>query len=149
MTDRLKTRTGSLTIQRYGTPGETLVIVSKTADPRASAVIVPTAELLAMIDRSDPYAMRSYLRERSDLIDAPDESCSTLEDMLPADLAAEAARYRVPDVPEADSTEDVDEHPEPDPIERRLYVIDRLARSLRAGTDAELVTALADWVLDR
>lgn len=111
MTDRIKTHTGTLHIQRSSDPDKTFVMVTKTADASVAGITVPTAELLAAIDRADPHAMRSYLRERSDLIDAPDESCSTLEDMLPANLADEAARYRIDAVPEADSSEDVDERP--------------------------------------
>lgn len=57
-----------------------------------SNVVIPAAELLAMIDRAAPDAMRAYLRET-----APE---------VIADL------YR-PELPEADSPEDVDEHPEP------------------------------------
>ncbi|MGP5715691.1 hypothetical protein ACTXO9_07345 [Brachybacterium tyrofermentans] len=115
----------------------------------SSVVEIPTVELLAMIDRADPDAMRSYLRERSDLIDAPDESCSTLEDMLPADLAVEAARYRVADVPEADSTEDTDERVPPrealltDAQERRLYLIEQLTKTLPADESP----ALAQWII--
>lgn len=116
--------------------------------PAHISITVATSALLAAIDAADPDAMRAYLRERSDLIDAPDDSCSTLEDMLPADLAAEAARYRIDAVPEVDSPEDVDEHLAP-VIERRLHVIERLAKILRAGTDAVEVCTLADWVIDR
>ena len=57
-----------------------------------SGMFIPAAELLAMIDAADPDAMRAYLRET-----APE---------VIADL------YR-PEIPEADSPEDVDEHPEP------------------------------------
>lgn len=56
------------------------------------SVVIPAGKLLAMIDRASPDAMRAYLRET-----APE---------VIADL------YR-PEIPEADSPEDVDEHPEP------------------------------------
>lgn len=56
------------------------------------AIALPTTALLAMIDTVAPDAMRAYLRET-----APE---------VIADL------YR-PEIPEADSPEDVDEHPEP------------------------------------
>lgn len=94
-------------------------------------MFIPTAELLAMIDAADPDAMRAYLRET-----APE---------VIADL------YR-PEIPEADSPEDVDEHAVielSDDIDTRLHVIERLAKILRAGTDAVEVCTLADWVIDR
>ena len=59
------------------------------------SMFVPTARLLAMIDLEDPDAMRAYLRET-----APE---------VIADL------YR-PEIPEADSPEDVDERRHFDPL---------------------------------
>lgn len=112
-------------------------------------VMVPTLALLAMIDRAAPEMMRAYLRERSDLMDSPDESCSTLEDMLPADLAVEAARYRIDAVPEAGAPEDVDERVPArealltDAQERRLYLIEQLTKTL----PAEESLALAHWII--
>lgn len=82
-------------------------------------VMLPTLALLAMIDRAAPDMMRAYLRET---------------------------------VPEADSPEDVDEHAVielSDDIDTRLHIIERLAKILRAGTDAVEVCTLADWVMDR
>lgn len=124
---------------KYGT----LTVRTTTADDRISLLItnpshgsvlgltVPTAALLAAIDAHDPDAMRAYLRET-----APE---------VIADL------YR-PEIPEADSPEDVDEHAVielSDDIDTRLHVIERLAKILRAGTDAVEVCTLADWVIDR
>ena len=99
-----------------------------------------------MIDRLDSEALRAYLRERSDLIDAPDESCSTLEDMLPADLAAEAARYRAADVPEADSSEDVDERPAPATTER-LALLGQI-RDLYPNLPPSRHIGVVHWLLE-
>lgn len=112
-------------------------------------VVLDTHKLLALIDAAAPESMRGYLRERSDLMDSPDESCSTLEDMLPADLAAEAARYRIDAAPEADSPEDIDERVPPrealltDAQERRLYLIEQLTKTL----PADEAPALAHWII--
>lgn len=82
-----------------------------------SIVTVPTSRLLAMIDTIDPDALRAYLRERSDLIDAPD----------PIDA-----------VPEADSPEDVDESPEHviTVTPEALDAAEQLGRYVRAIGDA-------------
>lgn len=63
------------------------------------SVVIPAAELLAMIDRAAPDAMRAYLRET-----APE----VIADLYrPAPAAAE----HLDAVPEADSPEDTDERP--------------------------------------
>lgn len=56
-----------------------------------------TMKLLAMIDTIDPDAMRAYLRE-------------TVERTFLENMGVPAVEH---EVPEADSPEDVDEHPEP------------------------------------
>lgn len=110
-----------------------------SGDGHELSMFVPTARMLAMIDAEDPDAMRAYLRET-----APE----VIADLYrPAPAAADHFDY-LDNIPEADTPEDVDERPASG-VEGRLYVIERLARVLRDGTDAELVTALADWVLDR
>ena len=68
------------------------------------SVVIPAAELLAMIDRAAPDAMRAYLRET-----APE----VIADLYrPAPAAADHFDYLDPEIPEADSPEDVDELPE-------------------------------------
>lgn len=75
-------------------------------------MFIPTAELLAMIDAADPDAMRAYLRET-----APE---------VIADL------YR-PEIPEADSPEDVDERPD---IDQARAAGEQLGKMMRAFGDA-------------
>lgn len=92
MTDLQTSRTGVLTVR----PGSAFSAIQpdciEVAVPGEVSVVVETFDLLGMIDAADPDAMRAYLRET-----APE---------VIADL------YR-PEIPEADSPEDVDEHPEP------------------------------------
>lgn len=83
-------------------------------------MFVPTARLLAMIDTEDPDALRSYLRERSDYLDSPDE--------LPI-----AERRLCDPIPEADSPEDTDE---PDPVEQLRESGRQLGAAWRAFTEA-------------
>lgn len=95
-------------------------------DDRLPVILcIPAPRLLAMIDRLDPDAMRAYLRETSE----------TQLDGIDA-VAAE-------DVDEPAVIELSDD------IDTRLHVIERLAKILRAGTDAVEVCTLADWVIDR
>ena len=75
-------------------------------------MFIPTAELLAMIDAADPDAMRAYLRET-----APE---------VIADL------YR-PEIPEADSPEDVDERPD---VDQARAAGEQLGKIMRAFGDA-------------
>ena len=75
-------------------------------------MFVPTARLLAMIDAADPDAMRAYLRET-----APE---------VIADL------YR-PEIPEADSPEDVDERPD---VNQARAAGEQLGKIMRAFGDA-------------
>lgn len=126
-------------VNLYGDPvGEDVLGIFA---PRS--ILIPAAELLAMIDRAAPDAMRAYLRET-----APE----VIADLYrPAPAAADHFDYLDP-VPEADSPEDVDEPAVielSDDIDTRLHVIERLAKILRAGTDAVEVCTLADWVIDR
>ena len=112
-----------LTVEREETLAADLTITLHGHDWSS----IPAYALLAMIDAIAPDAMRAYLRET---IDAE----------------------RLDAVPEADSPEDVDEQAAielSDDIDTRLHVIERLAKILRAGTDAVEVCTLADWVIDR
>lgn len=112
---------------------------------RPGPVAVPTARLLAMIDAADPDAMRAYLRETS-----PD----FVADLLRPDYAdggmTAAAIER--EVPEADSPEDVDEHPDrDDPTERaqldRAWALE-LAHRLFPHAGSLLAVKVAAWVID-
>lgn len=123
-----------------------LSVRTMTPSGSGTTVEIPAAVLLAMIDRLGSDALRAYLRERSDLIDAPDESCATLEDMLPADLAAEAARYRIDAVPEADSPEDVDERPAPATTER-LALLEQI-RDLYPNLPPSRHIGVVHWLLE-
>ena len=109
----------------------------------SESVVIPTARLLAMIDRLDPDAMRAYLRETSETqLDGIDAVAAGISRQIIAER----------EVPEADSPEDIDEPAVielSDDIDTRLHVIERLAKILRAGTDAVEVCTLADWVIDR
>ena len=97
-------------------------------------MFIPTAELLAMIDRADPDAMRAYLRET-----APE----VIADLYrPAPAAAEHFDYlepvkvtpeRLDAVPEADSPEDVDERPD---VDQARAAGEQLGKIMRAFGDA-------------
>ena len=89
MTEHITTPTGTLTVQHAVTAPGHLYVGVKLGDS-FKGVYVSTAELLAVIDAEDTDAMRAYLRET-----APE---------VITDL------YR-PEIPEADSPEDVDEKP--------------------------------------
>lgn len=95
-----------LQLQRSATAPDTLLL--GTADGFAiTAISIPAAELLAMIDRAAPDAMRAYLRET-----APE----VIADLYrPAPAAAEHFDY-LDAVPEADCPEDVDERRLCDPL---------------------------------
>lgn len=117
------------------------------ASGMGAPVMLPISKLLAMIDTTAPDAMRAYLRERSDLMDSPDESRSTLEDMLPADLAAEAARYRIDAVPEADSPEDIDERVRPTPAAAERLALLETVRALYPGTTTKVHREVVEWII--
>lgn len=113
-------------------------------DDRLPVILcIPAPRLLAMIDRLDPDAMRAYLRETSETqLDGIDAVAAGISRQIIAER----------EVPEADSPEDIDEPAVielSDDIDTRLHVIERLAKILRAGTDAVEVCTLADWVIDR
>lgn len=119
------------------------------------SVVIPAAELLAMIDRAAPEAMRAYLRETAPEVIAdlyrPAPDAAEHFDYLDAYLRETA--------PEADSPEDVDERPgRDDPTERaqidRAWAMEHAAAVLGrlvAATGAESgelpVTGYASWIL--
>lgn len=112
-------------------PSTSVVAVRRPSSMIGGTVALPTDRLLAMIDAADPAAMRAYLLETVE----PNLACKHHDE-----------------VPEADSPEDVDGQAVlelTDDIDTRLHVIERLAKVLRAGTDAVEVCTLADWVIDR
>lgn len=152
MTERIKTTTGTLRVR--ATDNRVILTTTKSGPSHESLSIgVPTRDLLAAIDRADPDAMRAYLRETTER-GAITVNVHAVEPDS-ADLARRIERAlneRIDAVPEADSPEDVDEHAVielSDDIDTRLHVIERLAKILRAGTDAVEVCTLADWVIDR
>ena len=100
-----------LHLRRSAIAPDTLFLSTADSDVIAS-ISIPTAELLAMIDAADPDAMRAYLRET-----APE---------VIADL------YR-PEVPEADSPEDVDERPD---VDQARAAGEQLGKIMRAFGDA-------------
>lgn len=110
------------------------------------SVIIPAAELLAMIDTIDPDAMRAYLRETLDHLDRSTGAGiygSPLGILEPVKVTPE----RLDAVPEADSPEDVDEHPELG-VTERLALLERV-RSLYPGgwTSGKHAEILA-WIID-
>jgi hypothetical protein len=112
---------------------------------RTGPVSIPTAELLAMIDRSDPDAMRAYLRET-----APDFVADTLRPDYAEGGVTAALIDR--EVPEADSPEDVDEHRDrDDPTERaqldRAWALE-LAHKLFPHAGSLLAVKVAAWIID-
>lgn len=98
-----------------------------TSHPTCHSILETTA-LLTAIDAADPDAMRAYLRET-----APE---------VITDL------YR-PEIPEADSPEDIDERVPPrealltNAQQRRLYLIEQLTKTL----PADEAPALAHWII--
>lgn len=82
------------------------------------SVVIPAAELLAMIDRLDPDAMRAYLRE-------------TVEH----------------EVPEADSPEDIDERPTPVTADWRLALLEQV-RDLYPNLPPSRHIGVVQWVLE-
>lgn len=123
---------------RPHTDGILLSLLPVRDTPAHVTVPVATGALLAAIDAADPDAMRAYLRET-----APE---------VIADL------YR-PEIPEADSPEDVDEHPDrDDPTERaqldRAWAMERAAEVLgrliavtgAPGGEVQVI-GYASWIL--
>ena len=101
----------------WGLPGHVAVSIecgclSPSGDGHELSLFVPTVRLLAMIDAEVPDAMRAYLRET-----APE---------VIADL------YR-PEIPEADSPEDVDERPD---VDQARAAGEQLGKIMRAFGDA-------------
>lgn len=87
------------------------------------SVVIPAAELLAMIDAADPDAMRGYLREtvteRPGAVASLDGPAADHFDYLDA-------------VPEADSPEDIDK---PDPVDQLRESGRQLGEAWRAFTE--------------
>ena len=92
--------------------GIRLSLIPGRDTPAHVSVPVATSALLAAIDAADPDAMRAYLRET-----APE---------VIADL------YR-PEIPEADSPEDVDERPD---VDQARAAGEQLGKIMRAFGDA-------------
>ena len=121
------------------TSGSKLLLRLREQDPLAQGsprlflmvdgrgMFIPTADLLAMIDAADPDAMRAYLRET-----APE---------VIADL------YR-PEIPEADSPEDIDERTLPLPVKVQR-ALDHSASAVTAhAATLDNAAAAIEYVLE-
>lgn len=153
MTDQqsydMRDGTPMLTIERQETTPTVLLIRLPIVSDHDS-VAIASRRLLAMIDTTDPDAMRAYLRETSETqLDGIDAVAAGISRQIIAER----------EVPEADSPEDVDERPgRDDPTERaqidRAWAMEHAAAVLGrlvAATGAESgelpVTGYASWIL--
>lgn len=115
----------------YNSVGEPLITIDREDETLAKDLMiklpildqdhwirVPARRLLELIDAAAPDAMRAYLRE-------------TVEHTYLENMGVPATK---PEIPEADSPEDVDEHP--DPVEQMRESGRQLGEAWRALSDA-------------
>ena len=81
------------------------------------SVVIPAAELLAMIDRAAPDAMRAYLRETVEHTYLENMAVPATErDTISESIASFKGETTEREIPEADSPEDIDERRLCDPL---------------------------------
>ena len=117
MTDQQTSRTGVLTVRTGSAFPAIQPDCIEVVVPGEVSVVVETFDLLGMIDRADPDAMRAYLRETVEQ--------TYLENMGMPPVERE--------IPEADSPEDVDERPD---VDQARAAGEQLGKMMRAFGDA-------------
>ena len=96
-------------------------------------MFIPTAELLGMIDRADPAAMRAYLRETVEHTYLENMGVPPVErDTISASIASFKGETTEHEVPEADSPEDMDERPD---VDQARAAGEQLGKMMRAFGD--------------
>ena len=117
MTDQQTSRTGALAVRTNSATPAIMPGCIEVEIPGEVSVVVETYDLLGMIDRADPDAMRAYLRETVEQ--------TYLENMGMPPVERE--------IPEADSPEDVDERPD---VDQARAAGEQLGKIMRAFGDA-------------
>ena len=97
-------------------------------------VAIPAGELLAMIDRAAPDAMRAYLRETVEHTYLENMGVPATErDTISESIASFKGETTEREIPEADSPEGVDERPN---VDQARAAGEQLGKIMRAFGDA-------------